>query len=182
MNSEALTLYKMMVLYMLSLVDHPLTNAQIQDFILNKDYTDYFTLQTVFSELTENSLMKCETIRNASYYSITDMGLKTLQLFNDILSTPIKNDIAQYLTEHEHELKSQVSVLSDYSVNNKGENSVNLKLIDFDGSILLDLSIAVPSEERAIEICNEWKKKSDPIYSYLMENLVLRHEDSSYKS
>jgi DNA-binding PadR family transcriptional regulator len=174
MSSEALTLYKMMVLYMLSLVEHPLTNAQISDFMLSKDYTDYFTLQTVFSELTDTDLIKCDKIRNASYYRITDMGVKTLKLFNDNLSSTIKEDISSYLKEHAHELKKQVSVLSDYSINNKGDHSVNLKLIDFDGSILLDLSLAVPSEERAIEICNEWNKKSDSIYSYLMNNIILK--------
>ena len=32
--SETFTLYKLIILYMLSKVDFPLTNAQISDFIL----------------------------------------------------------------------------------------------------------------------------------------------------
>ena len=36
---ESLTLYKLIVLYMLEKVDFPLTNAQISGFILDKGYT-----------------------------------------------------------------------------------------------------------------------------------------------
>ena len=43
--SEAFTLYKLIVLYMLEKVDFPLTNGQISEFILEKGYTSYFTLQ-----------------------------------------------------------------------------------------------------------------------------------------
>ena len=49
--AEAQTLYKLIVLTMLDRVDFPLTNAQISDFILTKEYTNYFTLQQVLSEL-----------------------------------------------------------------------------------------------------------------------------------
>ncbi|MDE6961360.1 MAG: DUF4364 family protein, partial [Lachnospiraceae bacterium] len=45
--SDTLTLYKLIVLKMLSFLDHPLTNSQISEFILEKEYTNYFTLQQV---------------------------------------------------------------------------------------------------------------------------------------
>ena len=37
--SEAFTLYKLIVLFMLEKVDFPLTNGQISEFILDKEYT-----------------------------------------------------------------------------------------------------------------------------------------------
>ena len=43
--TETLTLYKLIVLYMLHKVDFPLTTAQISDFILEQGYTTYFKLQ-----------------------------------------------------------------------------------------------------------------------------------------
>ena len=47
---ESLTLYKLIVLYMLEKVDFPLTNAQISGFILDKGYTTNFHLQQALSE------------------------------------------------------------------------------------------------------------------------------------
>ena len=45
MLSDPITLYKLMILYMLDHVNFPLTNSQLTDFFLDHEYTTYFTLQ-----------------------------------------------------------------------------------------------------------------------------------------
>lgn len=69
--SEPLTLYKLIILYMLEKVDFPLTNAQISGFVLDKGYTTYFHLQQAISELIDSELIESKTIRNSSYFEIT---------------------------------------------------------------------------------------------------------------
>ena len=61
MNTEATTLYKLMVLYMLSKVNFPLSNSQIADFMLDKQYTTYFTLQEVLSSLADDGFVNVLT-------------------------------------------------------------------------------------------------------------------------
>ncbi|MFR9100984.1 MAG: DUF4364 family protein, partial [Anaerostipes hadrus] len=39
MEQEQLTLYKLMILYLIEKVDCPLSNSQISEFILDKGYT-----------------------------------------------------------------------------------------------------------------------------------------------
>ena len=53
MLQDPLTLYKLIVLYMLNRVTFPLTTAQVSDFILGKEYTNFLTLQQVINELTD---------------------------------------------------------------------------------------------------------------------------------
>ena len=72
MNQEPTTLYKLMVLYMLNCVNFPLTTAQIAEFILDRDYTNFLTLQTVFSDLTETGLAQSKTILNRTQLSLTE--------------------------------------------------------------------------------------------------------------
>ena len=76
--AEPLTLYKLIILYMLEKVDFPLTNAQISGFVLDKGYTNYFHLQQAISELIDASLIQDKTVRNTSYYESTDQGKQTL--------------------------------------------------------------------------------------------------------
>ncbi|MCR4684249.1 MAG: DUF4364 family protein, partial [Lachnospiraceae bacterium] len=64
--TEPLTLYKLIVLYMLDQVYFPLTKSQIFDFILEKDYTNYFTLNQAASELIDSGLVESRSIRNSS--------------------------------------------------------------------------------------------------------------------
>ena len=57
MSSKYLTLYKMIVLYMLKRCEVPLSKSQIYDFILEKEYTTFLTLQEVFSEMANSELI-----------------------------------------------------------------------------------------------------------------------------
>ena len=84
--SEPITLYKLMVLYMLHKVDFPLTTSQMSSFILDRDYTSFFTLQSVISELSETGMIRLEKIRNTSYYTITDSGQDALHYFQGRIS------------------------------------------------------------------------------------------------
>ena len=54
---DPLTLYKLIVLYMLDKVKFKLTYSQISGFILEKEYTNFMTLQQVFSDLQDACLL-----------------------------------------------------------------------------------------------------------------------------
>ena len=62
--AEPLTLYKLMILYLLKKVNYPLSNGQMSEFFVSKSYTDYFNFQMVINELLGTSLIHKETIRN----------------------------------------------------------------------------------------------------------------------
>ena len=62
--ADTFTLYKLIILYMLDKVSFPLSNAQLSEFILEKEYTDYFTVQTALSELNETGFLRMSTVRN----------------------------------------------------------------------------------------------------------------------
>ena len=42
MEQEQLTLYKLMILYLIEKVDFPLSNSQISEFILDKPFRELF--------------------------------------------------------------------------------------------------------------------------------------------
>ena len=60
--AEPFTTYKLIVLYMAKHSKETLTNSQISEFILDRDYTDYFQLQKVLSELVETELLRKRTV------------------------------------------------------------------------------------------------------------------------
>ena len=71
MLSEPMTLYKLMILYMLNQVKFPLTNSNISDFFVSKEYTTYFIVQQALTELLEANLISMENINNTSRYDMT---------------------------------------------------------------------------------------------------------------
>ena len=95
--ADPFTTYKLIVLYMAKHATQALTNSQISEFILDREYTDYFQLQKVLSELTETELLHKRTITNSSYYELTEEGRKTLSYFEKDISQDIKNEVKEYL-------------------------------------------------------------------------------------
>ena len=69
--ADTLSLYKLIILKMLEQVEYPLTNSQITEFILDKEYTNYFTVQQALSEMDETGLVNVTTKRNNSLYHLT---------------------------------------------------------------------------------------------------------------
>ncbi|MDD2971112.1 MAG: DUF4364 family protein [Lachnospiraceae bacterium] len=170
MNQDAITIYKLIVLYMLNRVDFNLTKTQVDDFILAKEYTTYLTLQQVIAELIDANLIVAKTIRNRTHLSITEEGKNTLSFFSNRVNTAIKNDVDNYLKENELELRNEVSILSDYYKSTSGEYEAHLVAKDKDIT-LVDLKLSVPIEEMASAICENWTKKNQEIYKYLTEKL-----------
>lgn len=169
--TEPLTLYKLIVLYMLTKVNFPLTSGQISAFILDQGYTTYFTLQQALSELSESDLVRTESLRNTTQYFITEEGMKTLDFFKNKISKPIQNDIDRYLKEHKLELRNEVSVLADYYKTTANEYAVHCVVKEKEAD-LIDLTLTVPLKEQAVSICNHWNDKCQEVYSYLMKTLM----------
>lgn len=172
--AEQLTLYKLIVLYMLDKVKFPLTNAQLSDFILTQGYTDYFKFQQTIAELLETGLIQGESIRNNTFYTITKQGINTCKFFQGKISKAIKDDIHRFLRENEYTLREQTSVLADYDKSGS-EYEVLLRVRE-QGNDLLKLSLRVPTKEQAELICRRFEEKNQSIYAYLMKQLLTDEE------
>ncbi len=170
MLQDPLTLYKLIVLYMLDRVTFPLTTAQISDFILGKEYTNFLTLQQVIGELADTGLIVTRSDNSRTHLTITTEGTETLHFFENRISTAIKAEIHAYFQEKEYTLREEVSVQSDYYKATSGEYEAHLIAKERDIN-LVDLTISVPSKELAASICDNWLEKNQMIYQYLIEQL-----------
>ena len=155
---------------MLDRVNFPLTKVQVGDFIQEKEYTNFFTLQQVISELIDTDLIAAQSIRNRTHLAITDEGRETLRFFENRISEGIKKDIDNYFIEKEFDLRNEVSVQGDYYKSTSGEFEAHLLAKDR-GITLVDITLSVPVEETAASICDNWQKKNQEIYQHLVEQL-----------
>jgi len=170
MLQDPLTLYKLIVLYMLNRVTFPMTAAQISDFILEREYTSFLTLQQVISELTDAGLISSETVRNRTHLKITEEGRQTLSFFENRIGNAIRQDINAYLKENEFALRNEISIQGNYYKSTSGDYEARLTAKDGDSSVV-SITLSVPSETAAAAICDNWQKKNQEIYQYLVKEL-----------
>lgn len=170
MTQDPLTLYKLIVLFMLDRVNFPLTKAQISDFILQQEYTNFLTLQRVLSDLSDANFVITKVMGNRTLLSITEEGKDTLSYFDNRINIKIKDDIELYLQNNRLELRNEVSIQSNYYKSTSGDYEARLIGKDKE-TILVDITMSVPTEEIAISICANWNEKNQQIYKYLTEQL-----------
>lgn len=173
MNSQfqsPLLQIKLIVLYMLDRVPFPLTKAQLFDFVLMKEYTDYITLQQVMSELMDADMITAKSMRNRTHISLTEEGREALDLFRKRLSPDTIRQIDAFFESNEIRLRNEVSIISDYYKSTSGEYEAHLVAKD-KGVDMVSLTLSVPDEESAAQICENWEKNNQEVYQFLVEKL-----------
>ncbi len=171
MQPETLMLYKLIILYILNRVDFPMTNAQLAHFITEKEYTTYFNVQQVLSDLVEDGYISLQQTRSNALYRITPEGKETLSFFYQNISRNIRDDIDMYLSEQKYSLREEVSNIADYYESRKNEYMAELKVIERDSTVI-EIRLAVPTKEDAETICAHWKRKNADIYAYVLNTLL----------
>ena len=155
---------------MLGRVNFPLTKAQIGDFILEREYTNFLTLQQAFAELVDANLVTAKSNRNRTYLAITEEGAATLSYFGNRIGDSIKEEIDNFFSVNEMEMRNDVSILADYYKSVSGEYEAHLTAKEKDVKVV-EITLSVPDEDTASAICANWQKKNLDIYQYLTSQL-----------
>ena len=169
--TEPQTLTKLIVLYMLDKVSFPITKAQIYEFILEKEYSNYFTLTQAIFELTEDGFIESKSTHSATFLTLTDNGRDTLTFFGSRISEGIREDINKYFEDNNMEIANNMSVITNYYRTSKGDYVADLSARE-KSEDLINIKINLPTEDSARAMCEHWRDSSSDIYSYILEHLL----------
>lgn len=168
--ASTLTVYKLIILYMLDKINTPISKAQISDFILENGYTNFLTLQQTFAEMEESHLVESQTRLNRTFLRITEDGKESLVFFADQLNQEIKTQIENFLKEKGAVLRSESAVTAEYYETANGSFETHLAIQE-KKTVLVDLRMNVPDQETARSITEHWQDRNEEIYRYLTERL-----------
>lgn len=171
MQPESLMLYKLIVLYILNRVDFPISNAQLADIVTSHNYTTYFNIQEVISDLIEDNYILLQQTKNAAQYRISEEGRETLSFFYHTISPEIRDEIDLYLSEKQYDLREEASNIADYYEVKANEYQVELKVLERESTVI-ELRLLVPTKEDAETICAHWRKRNADVYAYVLSTLL----------
>ena len=170
MTSESMTLYKLMILYMLKQVKFPLTNANFSEFFVGK-YTTYFVLQQALSELLESHLLTMESINNSTRYEMTKEGDEALSFFVNKISPGSIEDMNEFIRENKFRMRNEVSTTGEFYRSSHGEIILHCQVLE-GRTPLIELNMTIPDEAQAALMANNWKGASQDIYQYVVKRLL----------
>ena len=169
-NHDDFTMNKLIILYLLSQVKIQLSLSQMTQIILERGYTNYFSLQQYLSELEKSKFIITSKQNNTSYFEITDKGTETLDFFASRIPDFIKNELDQFIENNWRKLRSELDIHAEYTPNKSNEYLVHCKVTE-NNSTLIELNITVGSKKQAIEFCTKWKTEASNLYSEIFQIL-----------
>jgi predicted transcriptional regulator len=171
LNSGVLADKKLMILYLLSKMDIPLTKTQITNAILENNLIDFFTFQQCISELEEAGMIQQLLYQKKQCFATTESGIKAVEVFDQRISKNTSGIINSYIAKNKDSLKKESQVIAEYSKIGDKEYIVSLKVIERE-LVLMDLKLSVVSAKQAKQVCEKWKSSSEKIYSQLISSLI----------
>lgn len=162
---------KLIVLYILEQIEFPVTNTQITNIVLENNIINYFSLQESIVELEQSDLVKMEENNQKVTFQLTEIGLKTLNMFQTKIPKSARTTLSDYISKNKDQIKKDSEIQADFSKKNEHEYIVNLKAIEND-IVLIDLKLSVVSAKQAKFICEKWKSSSGKIYGQIMDTLI----------
>ncbi len=169
-NSAELAENKLLVLYVIESLKHPITNTQLTEIILENNFINYFTLQQYISELITSDFLRYETVNEKNLIRITEKGTNTLSFFSDRISSIKKKIIDDYLLSIVDSIKKELTIHSDYTLGEDDSFIVDLQALEND-NLLMSLKVSVPTKKQAVSLCNRWKDNPSDIYNKIMNSL-----------
>ena len=171
MSSEPMTLYKLMILYLLKQVSMPLSEERFSEFFLSREYTTYFTIRQALEELEESGLIRRRTVRNTTRCTVTAEGEETIRLFSKKIPPDVLDDLDGFIKENRFRIRSEAGTTSDYYRNDDLDYIVRCEVTE-GKTRLISLSLAVPDEAQASLMCSRWNEVSRDVYAYAMKRLL----------
>ncbi len=169
-NTEELAQNKLLLLYIIDKSKKPFTNEGLTEFILEKNYMNYFLVQQYLSELLNSGFIQFVDFKGDKVYKLLEKGKITLSYFEERIDQDIKNEILkEFGIDLEYQPKKEV--IGEYFKRKEHEYVVNLKLKENDIN-LISLYINLPNENQAKTICEKWHNNTEEIYKNILNSVL----------
>lgn len=167
---------KLLILYLINRMELSMSRAQITDFVMSKDFMNYFTLEQTLSVMLEQGLLEVtqETAQDASTtrYTVTNDGLTNLEYFTNHIPRTVRVIINQYIEENRGKIKRDYESTANYFPNVE-HNEFQVKCgVYEDKRALLEIAISVDTREQAKQIQANWRNNSSLMYQRIIDALT----------
>lgn len=175
-DNETLAENKVLILYLLAIVDRPINNDELYRLVLSIQDMNYFYFQQFLLDLEENKYVINYQKENDIVYEITDNGKSTLDLTLDMLPGIIKVKVDETVKGELREIKNESAVRAEFIPLSERKFIVKCKIIE-NNVMIFEVQTFATSREQAVNIVKNWEQNATTIYPSVLQMLNKKIED-----
>lgn len=170
-NDETLAESKVLILYILNSVKKAINNNTLYKIVLSVLDMNYFYFQQFLLDLIKSDFVLTYEQEEQNMYLITEKGIRTLELTEDILPGILKLQVDTNLKYTLDDADEENSIVAEYTPINENYYNVTCKIME-NNECLFEVKTFAGSREQAKQIVENWKKHAVAIYPQLLEILT----------
>lgn len=159
---------KVLILYVMSRVNYPVTVQQIYELCYQDECLSYFDVCTAVPELV-NSLHLQEL--EDGCYQITAKGRADGSLTQDSIAFSVRQRAENAVARFNRQIRRSSFVKTHILPRDNGDFSVVLSLDDDMGN-LMTLELMAPDQRQAVRLSRLFEKKAEAVYNLTMAELL----------
>lgn len=159
---------KVLILYVMSRVNYPVTVQQIYELCYQDECLSYFDVCTAVPEMV-NSLHLQEL--EDGCYQITEKGRADGSLTQDSIAFSVRQRAENAVARFNRQIRRSSFVKTHILPRDNGDFSVVLSLDDDMGN-LMTLELMAPDQRQAVRLSRLFEKKAEAVYNLTMAELL----------
>ena len=159
---------KVLILFVMSRVNYPVTNGEIYELCYQDDCLSYFDVCTAIPEMVKSGHLK---VVEEDRYAITEKGRADGSRTEDSIAFTVKQRAENAVAKYNRQIRRSSFVKTQVIPRDTGDFSVIMSLDDEMGN-LMTLELMAPDQRQAVRLGKLFEKKAEMVYNLTMAELL----------
>ena len=173
-NATTLAENKVLILYILTLIDRDIRQDDLFKIMASINDINYFYFKQVLTDLIDSKLVGIYTKEEEQFIRITSEGKNAYILTKDVLPGIMKLRADHIFKKEFATIEEESSVIAEFIPKNENNYTIKCKIIE-NNETIFEVKTFAGSRERAKRIVNNWNENAKSIYPKIL-NLLLEKE------
>ena len=170
-DNETLAENKVLILYILNLIDGDCKQNDLFKIITTINDVNYFYFKQILTDLIDSKLVGTYTKDNDDIIKITSEGKNTYMLTKDVLPGLLKLKADSIFAKEFHTIENESSITAEFTPKNENDYMIKCKIIE-NHETIFEVKTFVGSRDRAKRIVDNWNKNATILYPKILNMLL----------
>ncbi len=173
-NATTLAENKVLILYILNLIDRDIRQDDLFKIMASINDINYFYFKQVLTDLIDSKLVGTYTKEEEPVIRITSEGKNAYILTKDVLPGIMKLRADHIFQKEFSSIEEEASVIAEFIPKNENDYTIKCKIVE-NNETVFEVKTFAGSRDRAKRIVDNWNKNANKIYPKIL-NILLDDE------
>ena len=176
-NTTTLAENKVLILYLLNLIQGEIKQDALFKIITSINDMNYFYFKQVLTDLIDSNLVGTYTKEEEPVIKITSEGKNAYILTKSVLPGIMKLKADNIFAKEFSNIEEESSVIAEFMPKNENEYIIKCKIVE-NNETIFSVKTFAGSRDRAKRIVDNWHKNATSIYPQML-NLLLQNNQTN---